>query len=230
TQTGGVTLTAQQPDNNVIRVAYQALAAVLGGTQSLHTNSRDEALALPTEESVLIALRTQQLLAHESGVADTVDPLAGSHLVESLTAGIERRAEELIGRVEALGGVVPAIEQGFMQQEIADSAYRYQQQVERKERVVVGVNRHTEAAGAAAEPRTLKVDPALGERRARELAAFRAARNRPALDAALAALAVAARGDASLMAPIVDAVAAGATVGEVSDALRKVFGEHDRQH
>jgi methylmalonyl-CoA mutase N-terminal domain/subunit len=228
TQTGGVTLTAQQPDNNVVRVAYQALAAVLGGTQSLHTNSRDEALALPTEESVLIALRTQQILAHESGVADTVDPLAGSHLVESLTDEIERRAEELIGKVEALGGVVPAIEQGFMQQEIADSAYRYQQQVERKERIVVGVNKYAEAAGVAAEPKTLKVDPALGERRASELAGYRKARDASKLSGALNALSEVARGTANLMEPIVAAVEAGATVGEVSDALRGVFGEHDR--
>lgn len=230
TQTGGVTLTAQQPDNNIVRVAYQALAAALGGTQSLHTNSRDEALALPTEDSVLIALRTQQVLAHESGVADTVDPLAGAYVVESLTGEIERRAAELIGRVEAMGGAVPAIEQGFIQQEIADSAYRYQQQIERGQRIVVGVNKYDEAGESNPEPRPLRVDPALGARRTQELAAFRKTRDRARLERALAALTEAARGNANLMEPIVTAVEADATVGEISDAMRTVFGEHDRRH
>ncbi len=230
TQTGGVTLTAQQPDNNVVRVAYQALAAVLGGTQSLHTNSRDEALALPSQESVTIALRTQQILAHESGVADTVDPLAGSYFVEALTDEIETRARALIEKIEAAGGAVPAIESGFMQQEIADSAYRYQQQVEKQARVVVGVNKYCED-GDAAGPRfeLLKVDPELGKARASALARFRQERNRAQVEVALARLADTARGSGNLMDAIVAAVRAKATVGEVSDALRSVFGEYDKQ-
>jgi methylmalonyl-CoA mutase N-terminal domain/subunit len=233
TQTGGVTLTAQQPDNNVIRVAYQALAAALGGTQSLHTNSRDEALALPSEESVLVALRTQQIAAHESGMADTVDPLAGSYAVESLTDEIEKRARELIGKVEQMGGVVPAIEQGFMQNEIADSAYRYQQAVETKQRIVVGVNKYAEGIEGSREQgikgNPLKVDPELGKRRAGELAAFRQKRNEAELAAELAALKEVARGSGNLMQAVVACVRVGATVGEVSDALRAVFGEYDRQ-
>jgi methylmalonyl-CoA mutase N-terminal domain/subunit len=241
TQTGGVTLTAQQPDNNVVRVAFQALAAALGGTQSLHTNSRDEALALPSEESVLIALRTQQIVAHETGVADTVDPLAGSYVVESLTDEIERQARELIGKVEQMGGVVPAIEQGFMQNEIADSAYKYQQAVEKKQRIVVGVNKYEEGVkgsrgqGFQCEDKTepglklLKVDPELGNRRAEELARFRQARDGARLSAAMSDLCEAAKGTANLMKPIVAAVRAGGTVGEISDALRAEFGEYDRQ-
>jgi methylmalonyl-CoA mutase N-terminal domain/subunit len=230
TQTGGVTLTAQQPDNNVVRVAYQALAAVLGGTQSLHTNSRDEALALPSQESVTIALRTQQILAHESGVADTVDPLAGSYCIESLTDEIEARARELIGRVEAAGGATAAIEAGLMQQEIAESAYRFQQQVEKQERIVVGVNKYKEESdGSGAQGlRLLRVDPELGRQRVEELARFRQQRDRTRLEAALGQLAETARGSGNLMEAIVPAVQAGATVGEVSDALRGVFGEHDR--
>ncbi|MEO0078967.1 MAG: methylmalonyl-CoA mutase family protein [candidate division WOR-3 bacterium] len=228
TQTGGVTLTAQQPDNNVVRVAYQALAAVLGGTQSLHTNSRDEALALPSQESVTIALRTQQILAHESGVADTVDPLAGSYCIESLTDEIETRARALIERIEAAGGATAVIESGLMQQEIAESAYRYQQQVERQERIVVGVNKYKEGATGVQGLRLLKVDPDLGRRRAEELARFRQQRDRARFEAALARLAETARSSGNLMEAIVPAVRAGATVGEVSDALRAVFGEHDR--
>jgi methylmalonyl-CoA mutase N-terminal domain/subunit len=228
TQTGGVTLTAQQPENNVIRVAYQALAAALGGTQSLHTNSRDEALALPTEEAALVALRTQQLLAHETGVADTVDPLAGSYCIESLTDEIEVRARALIEHIDSLGGATRAIEQGFMQQEIADSAYRYQQQVESGKRIVVGVNKYAESAPTATA--TLKVDPALAGRRCEELARFRGQRDASRLKASLSALSTAAQGSANLMEPIVEAVRASATVGEMSDALRSVFGEHDRMN
>lgn len=241
TQTGGVTLTAQQPENNVVRVAYQALAAALGGTQSLHTNSRDEALALPSEESVLIALRTQQIVAHESGVADTVDPLAGSYVVESLTDEIEKRARELIEKVEQMGGVVAAIEQGFMQSEIADSAYKYQQAVEKGQRIVVGVNKYEEGVKGSRnqgvqcedkkEPglKLLKVDPELGKRRAAELAQYKQTRDGARLGAAMADLREAANGTANLMTPIMAAVRAGATVGEVSDTLRDVFGEYDRQ-
>ncbi len=241
TQTGGVTLTAQQPENNVVRVAFQALAAALGGTQSLHTNSRDEALALPSEESVLIALRTQQIVAHESGVADTVDPLAGSYAVESLTDEIEKRARELIGKVEQMGGVVAAIEQGFMQNEIADSAYKYQKAVEAKQRIVVGVNKFEEVVKRSSGPvvecgdkertelKLLKVDSALGKRRAAELVEFRQKRDAQTLNSSLAALHEAAKGTANLMTPIVAAVRAGGTVGEISDALRAEFGEYDRR-
>jgi methylmalonyl-CoA mutase N-terminal domain/subunit len=231
TQTGGVTLTAQQPDNNVVRVAYQALAAVLGGTQSLHTNSRDEALALPSQDSVTIALRTQQILAHESGTADVVDPLAGSYMVESLTDEIERRAAELIQKVEGMGGATAAIERGFMQQEIADSAYRYQQAVEKGRRIVVGVNKYVEGTrGSGVQGfELLKVDPALEKRRAEELARFKQARKQAAVRASLSGLTETAKGTGNLMGPIVSAVRAGATVGEVSDALRSVFGEYDRK-
>ena len=225
-QTGGVTLTAQQPDNNVVRVAYQALAAVLGGAQSLHNNSRDEALALPTVESVTIALRTQQILAHETGVADTVDPLAGSYALEAMTREIETRALSLIERVEGLGGPVAAIEQGFMQDEIAESAYRYQQDVEKGKRVIVGVNRFQEEDRAKLD--VLKVDPELGRRRSEELTRFRARRDQPKLQSALAALRRTAQGTDNLMPAILDAVRANATVGEVADALRAEFGEHDR--
>jgi methylmalonyl-CoA mutase N-terminal domain/subunit len=241
TQTGGVTLTAQQPENNVVRVAYQALAAALGGTQSLHTNSRDEALALPSEESVLIALRTQQIVAHETGVADTVDPLAGSYVVESLTDEIERQARELIGKVEQTGGVVAAIEQGFMQNEIADSAYKYQQAVEKKQRIVVGVNKYEEvvkrSSGQVVEcpDRTetglklLKVDPELGKRREAELARFKKARDGAQVVLALVRVSDVAATSGNLMEPIFAAVRLGCTVGEISDALRNVFGEYDRQ-
>lgn len=226
-QTGGVTLTAQQPENNVVRVAFQALAAVLGGTQSLHNNSRDEALSLPTEESVTIALRTQQILAHETGVADTVDPLAGSYAVEGLTDEIEKRALRLIEQIEGLGGATAAIEQGFVQNEIAESAYRDQQEIEKGHRVVVGVNRYTEAAPT--EQRLLKVDPELGERRAEALARFRAQRNQEQVGTALEELRRRARGTDNLMPPTLEAVRAGATVGEIADAMRTEFGEYDRR-
>jgi methylmalonyl-CoA mutase N-terminal domain/subunit len=238
TQTGGVTLTAQQPDNNVIRVAYQALAAVLGGTQSLHTNSRDEALCLPTQQSALIALRTQQILALETGVADTVDPLAGSYLIESLTDEIERQAAQLIRKIDDMGGVLIAIERGFLQDEIADSAYRFQQELERNERLVVGVNYKTDRTDKTngdggmrllAEPRGKKplVDPELGERRQEELARYRARREPNRVQATLAELRRAAATADNLMPGILEAVRAEATVGEISDALRDVFGEHD---
>lgn len=227
TQTGGVTLTAQQPENNIIRVAYQALAAVLGGTQSLHTNSRDEALSLPTEESVTIALRTQQILAYETGVADTVDPLAGSYFIESLTNEIEHRARELINEVERRGGAVSAIEQGFIQERIAESSWRFQREVEEGKRVIVGVNRF----GAGGEPklRFLRVDEALAERRRQELADFRARRDNQAVQRALKDVKMVARTEENLMPVILAAVRARATVGEISDALRSVLGEYDRE-
>jgi methylmalonyl-CoA mutase N-terminal domain/subunit len=227
TQTGGVTLTAQQPDNNVVRVAYQALAAALGGTQSLHTNSRDEALALPSERSVTIALRTQQILAHESGVADTVDPLAGSWFVESLTDEIERRARRLIDEVEKLGGATAAIEKGYMQDAIADTAYRFQQDLEARDRIVVGVNRFEEEEDE--KPDLLRVDAELGSRRSEQLTRFRDSRNAGSLEPALAALQQAAAGSDNVMPAVLESVRAGATVGEVSDAFRSVFGEHDHQ-
>jgi methylmalonyl-CoA mutase N-terminal domain/subunit len=224
TQTAGCALTAQQPENNVVRVTIQALAAVLGGTQSLHTNSRDEALSLPTEESVQIALRTQQILAHESGVADTVDPLAGSYYVEHLTNEIERRAQAYLDRIEQLGGALRAIELGFIQQEIQESAYRYQKAVESGEQVIVGVNEYVVAEEH--RPRLLKVDPAVGERQRARLAALRARRDGEAVGQCLAALEAAARGTENLMPHFLRCVEAYATLGEICDVLRRVFGEY----
>ncbi len=225
TQTGGVTLTAQQPENNIIRVAYQALAAVLGGTQSLHTNSRDEALSLPSEDSVTIALRTQQILAYETGVGDTVDPLAGSYFVESLTDEIEARARALIEEIDRRGGAVKAIEQGFIQAQIEESAWRYQQEVEKGNRVVVGVNRFTD--NIQPPVKVLKVDEALAARRAKELQEFRVSRS-PAVATALRRVVEVAQSEENLMPTLLAAVRVGATVGEISDALRQVFGEYDR--
>ncbi len=224
TQTAGCALTAQQPENNVVRVTIQALAAVLGGTQSLHTNSRDEALSLPTEESVQIALRTQQILAHESGVADTVDPLAGSYYVEHLTHEIERRAQAYLDRIEQLGGALRAIELGFIQGEIQESAYRYQKAVESGEQVIVGVNEYVVAEEH--RPRLLKVDPAVGERQRARLAALRARRDNEAVGQCLAALEEAARGTENLMPHFLRCVEAYATLGEICGVLRRVFGEY----
>ncbi len=234
TQTGGVTLTAQEPENNIVRVAYQALAAVLGGTQSLHTNSRDEALSLPTEESVTIALRTQQILAYETGIADTVDPLAGSYLIEALTDEIERRARSLIEEIEGMGGVVAAIENRFIQNLIAESAYNYQKALEEKRRIVVGVNQFvTGGKGklklSKAESPTWRRDPELERRRAMELAQFRLNRDQKRLNSVLTELRSAARTSDNLMPWIIEAVRQGATVGEISDALRAEFGEYDKR-
>ncbi|MBT9154422.1 MAG: Methylmalonyl-CoA mutase [Firmicutes bacterium] len=224
TQTGGSTLTAQQPDNNIIRVTLQALAAVLGGTQSLHTNSRDEALALPTEESVRIALRTQQIIAHESGVADVVDPLGGSYYIENLTSSIEKAAAEQIARIDAYGGAVKAIERGVMQRDIQDSAYAWQQQVESKERVVVGVNQFQIRESA---PRGLeRVDASVGERQKTKLAALRSRRDNVRVQAALASLTQIAASNDNLMPAVLEAVRAYATLGEICDCLRRVFGEY----
>jgi len=222
TQTAGSSLTAQQPDNNIVRTALEALAAVLGGTQSLHTNSRDEALALPTEESVRIALRTQQIIAYESGVADTVDPLAGSYLVEKLTDEIEEKAEEYIKKIDDMGGAVKAIEKGFMQREIQESAYRYQKAVETKEKLVVGLN----CLEIEEEPPTglLKVDPKIAEAQKERLKNLRARRDRKALGTALKNIEKAARGQDNLVPPILEAVKAYATIGEICDVLRNVFG------
>jgi methylmalonyl-CoA mutase N-terminal domain/subunit len=224
-QTGGVTLTAQQPDNNVVRVALQTLAAVLGGCQSLHTNARDEALALPTEASARLALRTQQIVAHESGVADTVDPLGGSYAVEAATDALEAEALRLIERVEAAGGAIAAIERGMVQAEIQESAYRYQQQVESGERVIVGVNRFREDAETG-PGEILRIDPELERAQVERVRALRARRPQEPWAQALDALEAAARSGANLLPPLVEAVLAWATVGEIAGRLRSVFGEH----
>jgi methylmalonyl-CoA mutase N-terminal domain/subunit len=224
TQTAGVALTAQQPDNNVVRVTLQALAAVLGGTQSLHTNAMDEALALPTERSALLALRTQQILAHESGVADTVDPLGGAYAVEALTDEIERRALALIDQIEGAGGVLRAIETGFIQRQIAESAYRESQRIEREEQIVVGINRYHSAE--AVRPAILRVPDEVVQRQRSRLAEVRARRDGAASSRALRALREAAEGNAPLMPPILEAVRAYATIGEICDTLRAVFGVH----
>jgi len=223
-QTAGSSLTAQQVDNNIIRVAVQALAAVLGGTQSLHTNSKDEALALPTESSVLLALRTQQLIAHESEVADTIDPLAGSYFIESLTNELEKKAFDYIAKIDEFGGAVAAIERGYMQREIQNSAYLYQREIETKQRIIVGVNQFT--AGGELPTDILKVNPELEQKQRRSVAKVRAERNSQAAQSALDRVEAAARDGANLMPPIVDAVRNWCTTGEISDAMRKVFGEY----
>jgi methylmalonyl-CoA mutase N-terminal domain/subunit len=223
-QTGGSTLTAQQPENNVVRVALQALAAVLGGTQSLHTNSRDEALGLPTEESVRIALRTQQIIAHESGVADTIDPLAGSYLVEHLTDAIERRARDYIRLIDDMGGALAAIERGYIQQEIADAAYTYQQAVERGEQIVVGVNQFQ----VAEEPRLerLRVDPAIEREQRLRLAELRRRRDNAKVAELRGQLEGAARGAENLMPLFIECVEREVTLGEICGTLRQVWGEY----
>ncbi len=224
TQTAGCTLTAQQPDNNIIRVTIQALAAVLGGTQSLHTNSRDEALALPTEEAVRIALRTQQIIAYESSVAETVDPLAGSYYIESLTDRIEKEALQYLKLIDDMGGAVRAIEQGYIQKEIQDSAYQWQMDVEKGERIIVGLNKFQVEENPPKG--LLRVDPAVGERQKEKLSALRARRNNTKVDSALASLRSAAKGTDNLMFPILDAVRAYATLGEICGVLREEFGEY----
>ena len=224
TQTGGATLTAQQPENNVVRTAYEAMAAVLGGTQSLHTNSFDEALALPTEHAAKIALRTQQILAYETGVTDTADPLAGSYFIESLTGELEERATAYLDKVDGMGGAVAAIEAGFYQDEIHESAFRIQRGVESGERVVVGVNRYQDP-----DERPIEIQR-IGEeevaRQVERVRALRAARDEDGVRAALAEVEAAARGTANLLPPMKQALRARATLGEVSDALRSVFGEY----
>jgi methylmalonyl-CoA mutase, N-terminal domain len=224
TQTAGSTLTAQQPENNIVRTAIQALAAVLGGTQSLHTNSYDEALALPTEPAARIALRTQQVIAYESGAAQTIDPLAGSYYLETLTNEIEKQAAEYLGKIEMLGGMLKAIERGFVQQEIQNAAYQYQQQVDHQEAIVVGVNRF-EVEEEKPIP-ILRIDPALEAKQLQRVRALRAKRDSGPWKIALAAVEDAARTGANLMPPILAAVEASATVGEISDAMRRVFGEY----
>ena len=224
TQTAGCTLTAQQPENNVVRVTLQALAAVLGGTQSLHTNSRDEALALPTEESVRLALRTQQILASESGVGDVVDPFGGSYTVEHLTETIEAGARRYLDQIDTMGGMVSAIERGYVQKEIQDSAYREQCATDAGEREVVGVNVHKLDEEVA--PPLMRIDPAIEAEQRRRLAAFRAARSEREVSARLDAVKLAAEGDDNLLPPILESLDRGATLGEVSYALRDVFGVH----
>jgi methylmalonyl-CoA mutase N-terminal domain/subunit len=222
TQTAGCSLTAQQPQINVVRVAVQALAAVLGGTQSLHTNSLDEALALPSEQAVTIALRTQQIIAHESGVANTVDPLGGAYAVEALTDRIERQVYETFEGIEGLGGVIPAVEAGYFQQEIADSAYRYQREIDERRRIIVGVNEYV--ADEPLEVPLLEMDPQGYERQCARLAQVRAERDSGAVGQALDRLRIAAEGTENTMPYILDAVRVYATLQEIMDVFREVFG------
>jgi methylmalonyl-CoA mutase N-terminal domain/subunit len=222
TQTGGSTLTAQQPEVNIVRVAVQSMAAVMGGTQSLHTNGFDEALGLPTEQAARIALRTQQVIGYESGIADTPDPLAGSYFVEVLTDEIERLAWEYIERIDEMGGAVSGIEAGFQQDEIEQAAYEYTKSIDDDERVIVGVNKF--ALDVEPEPSVFPIDPSLERGQRERLAAYKANRDQAALQAALAAVADCARGTDNLLYPMKEALRAGASLGEVSDALRGVFG------
>jgi len=226
TQTGGSTLTAQEPDNNVVRVTLQALAAVLGGTQSLHTNGKDEALALPTERSAKLALRTQQIIALESGVADTADPLGGSYFVERLTADIAAAARSIMADIDARGGAVAAIEAGWIQEQIADSAYRAQARVETGDAAIVGVNKYVDPVAETQAVEVHRIDPALEREQRASLAAFRAGRDGALVEQRLAAVKRAAAGDAPMLPEFIEAVDAGCTLGETSDALREIFSEH----
>jgi methylmalonyl-CoA mutase N-terminal domain/subunit len=228
TQTGGATLTAQQPQNNIVRTTLEALSAVLGGTQSLHTNAFDEALALPTEHSATIALRTQQVIGYETGVTNTADPLGGSYFVEALTDDLERLATAYIEKVDGMGGAVEAIEQGFYQDEIHEAAYRIQQGIENGERVVVGVNRFVENEDKRVELQQISEDEVA--RQVARVHELRATRDQPAVDKALAAVGDTARGTENLLPPMKEALRARATLGEVSDALRSVFGEYRPTH
>ena len=224
TQTAGSALTAQQPDNNIVRVALQAMAAVLGGTQSLHCNGRDEALGLPSEESATLALRTQQILLHESGVANTVDPLGGAHTIEALTSTIEREAADILDRLDAMGGTLPAIESGYIQRQIQDAAYAAQQEIDSGTSVVVGVNRFVDDRPAT--PDVFTMDPALEGRQIERVRAIRAGRSSTDWQQAIDAVERAAKGGENLVPPVLDAVNAHATLGEIADTLRRVFGEH----
>ncbi len=226
TQTGGSTLTAQQPDNNIVRVAIQTLAAVLGGTQSLHTNSRDEALALPTEDSVMIALRTQQIVAHESGVTNTVDPLAGSYYIESLTSQIEEKAMTYIKKIDELGGATRAIDLGYIQKEISDAAYTYQKEVETGKQVVVGLNKYQ--IEEEAPKGLLRVDPSVGEGQKQKLVELRAKRDNEAVTTSLSALRKACECTDNVMPFVLDAVRTYATLGEICGVMREVFGEYQQ--
>jgi len=224
TQTAGCSLTAQQPDNNVVRVAFQALAAVLGGTQSLHTNSRDEAYALPTEGSVMLALRTQQLIAYESGVADLIDPLGGSYAVETLTEEIEKKSMEYIDKIEAMGGAIKAIESGYIQEEIAESAYQYQKEIETKKRVIVGLNQFQVEEEPLRD--VLRIKPEVEQYQKQKLARVKKERQNEKVKETLAVLKRAALGTENLVPTILEAVKVYATLGEISDTLRDVFGEY----
>jgi methylmalonyl-CoA mutase N-terminal domain/subunit len=224
TQTGGSTLTAQQPQNNIVRVALQAMAAVLGGTQSLHTNGYDEALSLPTEEAAGIALRTQQLIAHESGVINTVDPLGGSYFLEDLTNKVEEEAWKYIEKIDAMGGSIAAIESGYMQKEIADAAYEFQKAVEQNEKIIVGVNKFIADEGA--ETPILRVDDSIGKTQVEKLKKLRSDRNNEDVKKSLEKLKQAAQGADNLMTYIVEAVENYATLGEIADVMRGVFGEY----
>lgn len=224
TQTGGSTLTAQQPQNNIVRVALQALSAVLGGTQSLHTNGYDEALSLPTESAATLALRTQQVIAYESGVTDTPDPLGGSYFVEALTNEVEAKAQELIDRIEAMGGAVKAIEAGFIQEEIARSAYEYNQEIESGEKIIVGVNKFT--SNEVDETPVFKIDDSIRVVQSEKLASLRARRDAAKAAAAIAAIQEAARSGQNLMPPVIAAVEAYCTLGEIADSLRELWGEY----
>ena len=224
TQTAGCSLTAQQPENNIVRVAIQAMAGVLGGTQSLHTDSMDEALALPSKKAVQIALRTQQVIAHESGVANVVDPLGGSYYLEWLTDDMERQARDYFDRIDSLGGVVPAIEKGFFQKEIAAASYKYQKEIDNKERVVVGVNEYT--SDESVEIPILEMDPEGFDRQCARLKKLRASRDKGKFEASIRAIEKAAEGDANLMPHFIEAAKAKVTLGEMCDVLRGVFGEY----
>jgi len=224
TQTAGCSLTAQQPDNNVVRVAFQALAAVLGGTQSLHTNSRDEAYALPTEDSVRLALRTQQLIAYESGVADMIDPFGGSYAVEALTEEIERKSMEYIEKIEAMGGAIKAIESGYIQGEIGESAYQYQKEIETKKRIIVGLNQFQMEEEPLRD--ILRIKPEVEQYQKEKLARVKKERNNTEVKETLAFLKKAAQGTDNVVPPILESVKVYATLGEISDTLREVFGEY----
>ena len=224
TQTAGCSLTAQQPEINIVRVAIQAMAGVLGGTQSLHTDSMDEALALPSKKAVQIALRTQQVIAHESGVANVVDPLGGSYYLEWLTDDMERQARDYFDRIDSLGGVVPAIEKGFFQKEIAAASYKYQKEIDNKERVVVGVNEYT--SDESVEIPILEMDPEGFDRQCARLKKLRASRDKGKFEASIRAIEKAAEGDANLMPHFIEAAKAKVTLGEMCDVLRGVFGEY----
>ncbi|GAC1596931.1 MAG: methylmalonyl-CoA mutase family protein [Candidatus Velthaea sp.] len=226
TQTGGSTLTAQEPENNVVRVTLQALAAVLGGTHSLHTNGADEALGLPTADAARVALRTQQIIAYESGVTDVVDPLAGSYYVESLTESLTARAREILAEIDDMGGAVAAVNNGWMQEQIGESAYRAQQAVERADAVVVGVNKFADTSGSATQIPIQRIDAAVERDQVARLRAFRERRDPGAVAARLADVRSAAEGTANLMPAFVEAVDAGVTLGEICDVLRGVFGTH----
>lgn len=225
TQTAGCSLTAQQPENNTVRVALQALAAVLGGTQSLHTNSRDEALALPTEESARLALRTQQIIAYESGVADTIDPLAGSYFVEALTNEIEKRVQTYLEEIDRLGGAIAAVEARYFQDEIAREAYRHQKELESGERIVVGVNSFVETE-TEERPELLKVDPALEEKQRQRLRELRAGRDKTKVENVLRVLSQTAQTEENLMPVLIDCALCQVTLGEISDTLRRIWGEY----